>query len=132
MLDSFQKLVELARLLKSEKGCPWDHSRTLPLLQADFMEEAEEVREALERKDDANLREEMGDVLYTMILMGLIAEEEKKFTLKDVFEEVHKKIVSRHTWVFGADKASTPEEALKIWKKNKKKEKKPRRKPNRA
>lgn len=124
MQDAFQQLVDLARRLRGPKGCPWDQEQTILGLQGAFMEEADEVRQALQNQDYDNLKEELGDVLYTLILMSLIAEEEGRFTLKDILREVHGKIVERHTWVFGDDKASTAEEALKIWKKNKEKKRK--------
>ncbi len=124
MLPSFQKLVDIARTLRGPSGCPWDKSRTILSLQKDFMEEAEEVKQALEKEDYANLREELGDILFNIVLMGVIAEEEKRFTLKEILQEVEKKIVSRHTWVFGKDKGKvkTPEEALAQWATNKRAE----------
>lgn len=124
MNDAFNDLIELARRLRGTEGCPWDQSRTLYGLEEEFMEEAEEVKAAIQAKDSANLKEELGDLLYTMILMSLIAEEEGAFTFKDVLKDIQTKIISRHTWVFGKDKATTPEEALAIWAKNKKKERK--------
>lgn len=123
MIASLQKLLEIAKTLRGPNGCPWDKSRTLLSLQKDFAEEADEVLAALKNEDDANLKEELGDVLFNILLMTTIAEEEKRFTLKAVLEGVTEKIVSRHTWVFGDDKATTPEEAIAMWKKNKAKEK---------
>lgn len=124
MMHSFKKLIELARKLRGPEGCPWDQSKTLEELQKDFMEEAEEVKQALEEKDWPNLREEMGDILFNIILMAIIAEEKGLFTMKEVLDDIQEKIVSRHTWVFGDDEASTPEEAIALWNKNKEKEKK--------
>ena len=124
MINSFQKLIEIAKMLRGPEGCPWDKSRTLFSLDKEIMEEAEEVLEAIKNKDHENLREELGDLLFNIMLMCQIAEEENHFTMKDVLDDITKKIVSRHTWVFGDDKASTPEEALAIWKKNKESESK--------
>ncbi|HCW32131.1 MAG: tetrapyrrole methyltransferase domain-containing/MazG-like protein domain-containing protein, dITP/XTP pyrophosphatase [Candidatus Peregrinibacteria bacterium GW2011_GWF2_39_17] len=123
MLNSFKELVQIAQKLRGPNGCPWDRSRTLISLEKDFMEEAQEVRQALQKEDFANLKEELGDTLFTIILMSLIAEDDGHFTLKDVFKGIQEKIIRRHTWVFGKDKVSTPEEALVQWKKNKAKEK---------
>lgn len=130
MNEAFEQLVVLARRLRGEGGCPWDQEQTLESLQSAFMEEAEEVKQALQNKDVGNLKEELGDVLYTMMLMSLIAEEEGKFSLKEVMEAAHQKIVDRHTWVFGEDRAETSAEALAIWKKNKKKERKKKSDPS--
>jgi len=123
MKDAFVRLVEMAKMLRGENGCPWDKSRTLQNLDEDLIEEAHEVLEALKNNDDENLREELGDLLFNIVLMGVIAEQEGKFTLKEVIEDISDKIERRHTWVFGDDVANTPEEALAIWKENKEKEK---------
>lgn len=85
-------------------------------------EEIEEVIEAIDKKDYENLQEEIGDVLFVLILTARIAEEEGKLKMKDVLRGIEQKIISRHTWVFGKDKANTPEEALAKWKENKSKE----------
>lgn len=121
MLNSFQKLVDLAKHLRSEKGCPWDRKQTIESLIKHFFSEAQEMKEALEKKDNENLKEELGDILFNLVMMMNIAEEKKLFTMKEVFEGIAKKIVERHTWVFGNDKVETAEEAMKKWKENKKK-----------
>lgn len=82
-------------------------------------EEAEEIQEAFEKRDWKNLKEELGDALFNIVLTAQIAEEEGKFTMKEILEDIDKKIRSRHTWVFGKDKAKTPEEALEMWRRNK-------------
>ncbi len=121
-MKEFDELVRIAKKLRAPGGCPWDRSRKLTDLKEDLLEEAEEVGQALDNKDDENLREELGDLIFNIVLALVIAEEEGKFTGKEVLEDIAKKIISRHTWVFGEDKATTPEEALKIWAKNKAKE----------
>jgi uncharacterized protein YabN with tetrapyrrole methylase and pyrophosphatase domain len=119
----FQNLVEIAAKLRSENGCPWDKEQTLESLAPKVLEEAQELLEGVEKKDITNIEEELGDVLFTLIMMSQIAKEEGKFTLEGAMEKVAQKFISRHTWVFGEDTASTPEEAVALWNKNKKKEK---------
>ena len=118
-MSSFKRLQKLAKKLRSPTGCPWDRSRTMEDMAESIEEEAEEIQEAFKKKDWKNLREELGDVLFNIILTAQIAEEEGKFTMKEILEDIDHKIVSRHTWVFGKDKAKTPEEALAMWRKNK-------------
>ncbi len=122
MIKSFEELVKIAQKLRGPDGCPWDKSRSISDWKEDLLEEAEEIAEAMDNNDDENLCEELGDLLFNIIMVGVIAEEEGKFTLKQVFEDIATKIVGRHTWVFGGDEAKTPEEALAIWAKNKAKE----------
>ena len=118
-MASFKKLQRLAKKLRSPTGCPWDRSRTIEDMAGNIEEEAKEVQEAFEKRDWANLREELGDILFNIVLTAQIAEEQKKFTMKEILIDIDKKIRSRHTWVFGKDKAKTPEEALEMWRKNK-------------
>jgi tetrapyrrole methylase family protein / MazG family protein len=123
MINSFKELVDIAKKLRGPEGCPWDKSLSLSDVPKHLQEELDEVMEAIEKNDYENLREELGDVLFNLILMCVMAEEAGHFKMKDVLDEIQTKIVNRHTWVFGDDKADTPEEALAIWKKNKEKEK---------
>ncbi|MFA6436495.1 MAG: MazG nucleotide pyrophosphohydrolase domain-containing protein [Candidatus Gracilibacteria bacterium] len=121
---SLRELLSIAKKLRSPTGCPWDRKKTIENLLPDLLGEVKEVEEAIQKGDMKNLKEELGDVLFNMVLLCVIAEEEGKFTMDEVLKEIAEKIVSRHTWVFGKDKASTPEEALALWGKNKAKERK--------
>lgn len=113
----------VAKLRCPETGCPWDRKQTVESLMKCVKEEADEVLEAVEKNDDANLREELGDLMFVLFMVTQIASEEGRFTMKDILSEAAEKLISRHTWVFGDDTATTPEEALELWKKNKRKEK---------
>ncbi|MBT6068899.1 nucleotide pyrophosphohydrolase [Candidatus Peregrinibacteria bacterium] len=123
-MTTFDKLVELSKRLRAPDGCPWDRKQTIKSLAKCIEEESGEVLEAIEKEDHENLKEELGDLFFSMIMMMNVAEDEGHFTATDVFKAIGEKIVSRHTWVFGDDKVETAEEALELWKKNKKKNKK--------
>lgn len=118
-----KELLKLAKTLRGPNGCPWDKKQKLKNIPPMIQEEAEEILEAIQKKDWENMKEEIGDVLFNLCLLIQMAEEKKYFKAKDVIDAIEKKIISRHTWVFGKDKASTAEEALALWKKNKTKEK---------
>ncbi|KKP37448.1 MAG: tetrapyrrole methyltransferase domain-containing/MazG-like protein domain-containing protein, dITP/XTP pyrophosphatase [Candidatus Peregrinibacteria bacterium GW2011_GWF2_33_10] len=118
-MKEFQKLLDLVEKLRAPNGCPWDRKQTIESLAKCVKEEANEVLEAIEKKDYENLKEEIGDVILTLSMICQIAKENKLFDMQDCLKDVSKKIISRHTWVFGKDKAETAEEALKLWKKNK-------------
>lgn len=119
----FPDLINLAEKLRSATGCPWDRQQTIESMLEHLEEEAGEVKEAIHKGDHKNLREELGDLLFQIVMISTIAKEKKYFTMNDVLRDIDKKIRSRHTWVFGKDKAKTPEEALAMWKRNKEKEK---------
>ncbi|MBT7736842.1 nucleotide pyrophosphohydrolase [Candidatus Peregrinibacteria bacterium] len=120
---TFEDLVKIAEKLRSETGCPWDKKQTIASMLTYIDEEVSEVREAIENGDHENLREELGDVLFQLIMIAQIAKEHEYFDMDDVVNDISDKIISRHTWVFGNDKAETPEEALEMWRKNKEIEK---------
>lgn len=120
MAVSLKTLAKLARRLRSKTGCPWDRSLKIGDMAENIEKESQEVLEAFKNSDYKNLQEELGDILFNIVLTAQIAEEMKKFTMEDVVRDIDKKIRSRHTWVFGKDKAKTPEEALAMWRKNKK------------
>ena len=119
---TFSTLIKLARRLRSPTGCPWDRSRKLDDMSKYIKDESQEVIDAFKAKDYKNLQEELGDILFNIVLTAEIADEMGKFDMNDVLDGIDKKIRSRHTWVFGKDRAHTPEEALEMWKKNKKRE----------
>lgn len=120
---TFQDLLELAAKLRSDTGCPWDRKQTIASMLKHTEEEVQEVREAIENGDHDNLKEELGDVLFQLVMISQIAKEHGYFDMDGVIAGISEKIISRHTWVFGDDKASTPEEALEMWRKNKEIEK---------
>ena len=123
-IKGFEKLVELVKHLRSENGCPWDRKQTIESLEEDVLSEADELREAIEKGDYENIKEEIGDLIWGLVLMTQVAKEDGKFDLEDVFKDVNDKIVRRHPHVFGTAKAETAEDALKAFNEAKANEKK--------
>lgn len=120
---TFGTLCLLAAKLRSKTGCPWDREQTIASMLKCIKEEADEVCLAIENGDHENLKEELGDVLFQVIMIAQIAKENGYFSMDGVLRHIDHKIRSRHTWVFGKDKAKTPEEAIAMWKRNKRREK---------
>jgi ATP diphosphatase len=79
------------------------------------IEEAYEVLAAIDGGDDGELAGELGDLLLQVVFHAQIAADEARFTIDDVVERVHDKMVRRHPHVFGDDSASTPGEVLRNW-----------------
>ena len=119
-----EKLRDLMARLRGDGGCPWDREQTLPSLVPFIIEEAYEVVSAIDSKDPAHIKEELGDLLFQIIFSSRIMEEAGKFDLADVIDASHEKMVRRHPHVFGEAKAETSEEVLKHWAEIKKEEKK--------
>ncbi|MEK7085952.1 MAG: MazG nucleotide pyrophosphohydrolase domain-containing protein [Patescibacteria group bacterium] len=127
---TFQDICRLAAKLRSDTGCPWDRAQTIATMLKCIDEEAGEVCEAIENGDHENLKEELGDVLFQVVMIAQIAKENGYFDINEVIKEIDHKIRSRHTWVFGKDKVKTPEEAIAMWKRNKTARPKDGRSPN--
>lgn len=119
----FDSLLQLAKHLRSPQGCPWDREQTLASICGCLEEETQELLEAVNQTDADQICEEIGDTLMNLALLICIAQEQKLFNDKKVFASIINKIITRHTWVFGDDDISDPDQALKQWKANKKKEK---------
>ena len=79
--------------------------------------------DAIDRKDPERMREEAGDVLMQAVFHTLMEEEAGNFNMTDVISEVTEKLITRHTHVFGQDKAAGADGALSVWEKNKMTEK---------
>lgn len=120
---TLEDFVDIIATLRGENGCPWDKEQTHESLEKCLREECEEVIEAIEKKDDANLCEELGDVLLQVVMHSQIASEEGRFTLEDVIDGVAKKMVRRHPHVFAGVKLETEEERLAMWNAIKRQEK---------
>lgn len=123
-MRELDKLREIVARLRAADGCPWDREQTNASLVPPLLEEAYEVADAVRAKDDANLREELGDLLLLVLMQAQIAAEEKRFCLEDVAHEVSAKLIRRHPHVFGESRVQGSEAVLKQWEAIKQREKK--------
>ena len=119
----YADVERLIKLLRAPGGCPWDRVQTNESIKGNTIEEAYELADAIERDDDDSIEEETGDVLLQAAFHSVIKEEQGAFTGSDAITRMVKKLIFRHTHIFGEDKADGSEEALSVWEKNKLKEK---------
>ncbi len=119
----FADLVNLVRILRAPGGCPWDRVQTNESIKNNTVEEAYELEDAIERGDDEGILEETGDVLLQAAFHSELKEEQGVFNFTDAITGNVKKLIFRHSHIFGADKAGNESEALGVWEKNKVKEK---------
>ncbi|CAN5592196.1 nucleoside triphosphate pyrophosphohydrolase [soil metagenome] len=122
---AFIRLIEITAQLRAPGGFPWDREQTHESLVPGLLEEAYEVAAAIQAKDDANLREELGDLLLQVIFHAQIATESGRFTIEDVAREISDKLVRRHPHVFAESEARDTGAVLKQWDEIKRAEKKP-------
>ncbi|MBZ5694862.1 MAG: nucleoside triphosphate pyrophosphohydrolase [Acidobacteriia bacterium] len=111
----FAKLVALQARLRASNGCPWDREQTHESLRKFLIEESYEVLDAMDSGDARKFASELGDLLLQVVFHGILAEEAGSFTISDVIESVHSKMVRRHPHVFGDVTARTSAAVLKKW-----------------
>ncbi len=122
--SAFARLCEIVAQLRAPAGCPWDREQTNESLVPKLLEEAYEVADAIHAADEANLREELGDVMLLILMHAQIASERGRFQIQDVLEEITAKLIRRHPHVFGAEKAGDAGAVVKLWDSVKRAEKK--------
>src|ERR1700723_2402271 len=111
----FAKLVALQARLRAPNGCPWDREQTHASLRKFLIEETYEVLDAMESSDPHEFASELGDLLLQITFHSVLAEETGAFTISDVIESIHSKMVRRHPHVFGDTKAKDSAAVLKNW-----------------
>ncbi|WP_286799869.1 nucleoside triphosphate pyrophosphohydrolase [Oceanicaulis sp. UBA2681] len=97
-------LAIMDRLRDPDGGCPWDVEQSFETIAPYTIEEAYEVADAIERQDMADLRDELGDLLFQVVFHSQMAEEAGEFRFEDVADSISEKMLRRHPHVFaGAD-----------------------------
>lgn len=124
MSDSkWQQILDVVKKLRHpKKGCPWDLSQTHESLTPYAIEEAYELEEAIESKNQKDIISELGDVLLQVLLHSQIASENKKFNIDDVIQTLSEKMIRRHPHVFATTKVKNAKEVMKNWELIKKQE----------
>ena len=120
---TFQDFLYILKRLRAPDGCPWDKVQTHKSIRINMIEEAYELVDAIDLDDPEKMCEETGDVLMQAVFHALIEEERGRFNAGDMVSGVCKKLVTRHTHVFGGDSAKGADGALSVWDKNKMTEK---------
>ena len=111
----FAKLVALQERLYGPGGCPWDREQTHESLRKYLIEETYETLDAMDSADPRKFAEELGDLLLQVVFHSIVAEQRRAFTISDVIESIHSKMVRRHPHVFGDVDASDSAAVLKNW-----------------
>lgn len=108
-------LAIMARLRDREQGCPWDIEQDFDTIAPYTIEEAYEVADAIDRKDYADLRDELGDLLLQVVFHARMAEEGGHFAFADVVAAICDKMVRRHPHVFGDASFDSVAEQTVAW-----------------
>jgi ATP diphosphatase len=114
-----QKLLDLVARLRAPDGCPWDREQKLGDLRAYLLEEAHETAGAIDGGDWDELAAELGDLLFQIAFIGRLAEEAGAFSLSQVVDRVHHKMVARHPHVFGDESLADAQAVRQAWERRK-------------
>ncbi len=115
-------LAIMARLRDPDNGCPWDVRQSFDTIVPYTIEEAYEVADAVDRRDYADLCDELGDLLLQVVFHARMAEEAGHFRFDDVVAAICNKMVTRHPHVFADARADTADEVLSNWEAIKRRE----------
>lgn len=113
--EKFVNFIKIISRLRGPDGCPWDMKQTPQSLKTYLIEEAHELMEALEADNPAHVREELGDLLFQIVLLNNIYAEKNYFNMDDVIETITAKMIRRHPHVFADSEAKTEEELRRQW-----------------
>ena len=122
--DAMVRLLTIMEKLRGENGCPWDKEQDHLTLRKYLIEECYEVIDAIDRSDDEDLKEELGDLLLQVVFHAQLGKERKVFTFDEVADGISEKMVRRHPHVFGDIHCDTSDEVLVNWAAIKDEEKK--------
>jgi MazG family protein len=110
------RLAQVMRQLRDpDSGCPWDLEQDHTTLARYLVEECYELIDAIERADDTDLEEELGDVLLQVVFHAQVAQDRRAFGLDEVARGIADKLIRRHPHVFADGEAATAEEVQTNW-----------------
>jgi MazG family protein len=112
-LEALGRLDAITRRLRRE--CPWDREQDERTIVPHTVEEAYELADAAQRRDDGKLLDELGDVLFQVYFLALLLEERGAGDLGAVAQGVTEKLIRRHPHIFGEVQADTAGEVLRNW-----------------
>ena len=122
-MDINELLDVMKKLRDPEHGCPWDLKQNFASIVPYTIEEAYEVAEAIDANDMAELKLELGDLLFQVVFYSQLAKEENAFEFADVVEAIVSKMIRRHPHVFADTVYASDEEFSKAWEQSKREEK---------
>ncbi len=117
------RLQEIIIALRKPDGCPWDKKQTPQSFKSYLIEEVHELIEALDCNDPQSIKEELGDLMFQLLFLNQLFEEQGAFTLGEVIATISEKMINRHPHVFSEKEILSEEEQSLKWNKIKAAEK---------
>ena len=117
------ELLGIMARLRAPKGCPWDREQDHNSLRFHAVEEAYELMDAIEARDDHEMLEELGDLLLQVVFHCQLARERGAFDFEAVARRLAEKLFRRHPHVFGDSKVKDVDAVWAQWDRIKRAEK---------
>jgi len=112
---TLMEVMEVIRTLRSPNGCPWDRKQTPAMVKNYITEELYELLDAIDADDSAHIAEETGDVLFLLLFLARMYEEQGAFSIADSLERIRDKMIHRHPHVFGTVQVDSAEQVVANW-----------------
>lgn len=109
------QLTELIKKLRAPGGCPWDQQQKKEDIGRYILEEAYEVIDSIYKSNPQAMKEELGDLLFQILFLAEISAESNDFSLDDVMDGIHEKMIRRHPHVFGDKKVNSIQQVKDNW-----------------
>ena len=115
-MESIQRLLHVMQCLRDpETGCPWDKEQTFQTIVPHTLEEAYEVADAIERGDMADIKDELGDLLFQVVFYAQLGKEQGAFDFEAIAGAIANKLERRHPHVFGDVNIRDADEQTRHW-----------------
>ncbi len=113
---SIDTLLGIMAVLRDPvRGCPWDREQDFGSIAPYTIEEAYEVADAIDRDDLAELRDELGDLLFQVVFHAQMASELGAFNFADVVQAISEKMLRRHPHIFGTEQTLSADDQRVVW-----------------
>jgi XTP/dITP diphosphohydrolase len=119
-LIAFERLLTIMDELREK--CPWDKKQTFETLRQLTIEETYELADAITNKDLESIKGEIGDLFLHLVFYSKLGEEQGKFNVADVLNQICEKLIHRHPHIYGDVEVQSEEEVKANWEKLKLKE----------
>ena len=116
------ELLSLVRQLRAPNGCPWDAKQNNHTIKVYLIEEAYEVLDAIENASSEETCGELGDLLFQIVFLAALAEENGEFDFMEVVEKIKAKMIRRHPHVFSDTKVESADQVAVNWARIKREE----------
>ena len=116
---SLRRLFDLIARLRAPDGCPWDREQEIGDLRAYLLEEAHEVAAAIDTADWDEIGAELGDLLFQIVFIVRLAEEDSAFSLSEVVDRIEEKMIARHPHIFGDEELVDSAAVHRAWERRK-------------